>query len=209
MLLDLLPVFFGVVLAQASPGPNMMAVAAAAFGPGRPAALAVALGVATGVFLWAILFAFGMSAVIAAFPATLIVMKLVGGSYLLYLGLRAARQLRAGGSLNVTASDRAGLRAAYLRGLLVVMTNPKAALMWVAVSMYLAGLSLGPVATLLVGGAVSLTAALIYGTYALLFSTGLALRGVRRVAPAINFGFATVFGALGAQLLLSGARDLR
>ena len=48
------------IAAQLAPGPNFLAVAATALGQGRMAGMAVAAGVASGVFFWVILVAFGL-----------------------------------------------------------------------------------------------------------------------------------------------------
>lgn len=42
----------GVAAAQAAPGPNLIAVASAALGQGRCAALFVTVGVSTGMLFW-------------------------------------------------------------------------------------------------------------------------------------------------------------
>jgi len=62
--LDVATVFLGIILAQLSPGPNLRAVASAALGSGWTSGVATAAGVATGVFVWAVLFSFGIGAVL-------------------------------------------------------------------------------------------------------------------------------------------------
>ena len=207
---ELLPLIFGVFLAQVSPGPNMMAVSSISLGSGRRAGALTAAGVASGVFVWAVLFAFGIDAFLAAFPQTITAMKLIGGGYLLYLGLRSLRSAFNGSGQTAAVADRrAAYGQAYRTGLLVVLTNPKAALMWVAVSMFLASAQLSNAQFLLVGLCVSASAMAIYGTYAWLFSTGVAVRAYRRLFRAVDGLFGAVFGALGAKLVTDGIRELR
>ena len=79
----------GVMLAQCSPGPNMMAIASAGLGQGRKAALMTVLGVASGMIIWATAVAFGLAAVVALFPSLMTAMKILGGGYLLYLAFKA------------------------------------------------------------------------------------------------------------------------
>ncbi|MBB4018401.1 threonine/homoserine/homoserine lactone efflux protein [Chelatococcus caeni] len=50
---------------------------------------------------------------------------------------------------------------------------------------------------------------LVYGTYAVLFSTGVAVRAYQRFFRAIEGAFGAVFGAVGAHLLADGVRELR
>ncbi len=209
-MLELLPLIVGIFLAQASPGPNLMAVSSIALGSGRRAGVLTAAGVASGVFIWAILFTFGIGAFLQAFPETILAMKLIGGSYLAYLGLKALHTAwkGAGSSAGTNCRTTSGARA-YLTGLLVVLTNPKAALMWVAVSMFLAATDLSSGQYLFVGLCVSASAMAIYGTYACLFSTGIAMRTYRRLSHVIEAAFGMVFGAIGAKLIADGLREIR
>ncbi len=50
------PALLGVIAAQASPGPNFLAVASIGLSQGRRCALFAASGVATGVYIWAFAF---------------------------------------------------------------------------------------------------------------------------------------------------------
>lgn len=209
-MLDVATVFLGIILAQVSPGPNLMAVASAALGTGRTSGVATAAGVATGVFVWAILFSFGIRAVLQAFPQAITAMRFIGGGYLLFLGLKALRSaLQPSG--NGSAAGVAAIRptAAYRTGFVVVMTNPKAALMWVAVTMFLASTGISTVQFVLIGLAASASAMTVYGTYALLFSTGIAVRAYRRLYRAVESVFGVMFGIAGGKLVLDGVRELR
>ena len=89
------------------------------------------------------------------------------------------------------------------------MTNPKAALMWVAVSMFLASAGLSGPLFLLIGLGAALSAMLIYGGYALVFSTGIAVRTYGRFFRLIEASFGAVFGFVGTKLVMVGLRDLR
>lgn len=206
---EIATLFAGIFLAQVSPGPNMMAIASISFGSGRSSAMATALGIATGVFLWCILFSFGIGGLLKACPELLVAMQLLGGGYLFWLGLRSAKSLVVrGAEANGIKGVTMPVGAAYRRGLLVVLTNPKAALMWAAISMFLASSHLSMAYFLAIGVVASLSAAMIYGSYALLFSTGLAVRGYRRFFKVIDGLFGLLFGALGAKLLWGGIRQI-
>ena len=91
MLTIYLVTLLDVVAAQVSPGPNLVAVASVALAQGRQAALFVVTGVASGMLVWLVLTSLGLGALIEAFPKSLLLMKLVGGGYLLFLGIKAAR----------------------------------------------------------------------------------------------------------------------
>ncbi|MEL6436082.1 MAG: LysE family translocator [Pseudomonadota bacterium] len=200
----------GVVLAQASPGPNLLAVASAGLGQGRAAALATVGGVATGMLFWATAVAFGLAAVIALYPSLLTAMKIIGGSYLCWMGFKALRAAWVGGDLSIKAgSENLTLAAHWRRGLLVILTNPKAALMWTAVGTFLFGSGLPAWQVLAFGPLAALTAILIYGGYGLMFSSGLATRTYARFARWIECAFGAAFGALGGALLWDGIKQAR
>lgn len=200
----------GIALAQAAPGPNMIAVASAALGQGRRAAVFTVIGVASGMLVWASAVAFGLSAVLAIYPSLLSLLKMLGGGYLLLLAFRAIRAALAGGQQTVQPQmERTGPFAAWRRGLLVVLTNPKAALMWTAVATFLFGAGLTSQQVVGFGPVAFVSASVIYGAYGLLFSTGLAMRGYARFARSIEVVFGAAFGMLGIRLIHDGLRELR
>ena len=204
---DLIPLFAGVILAQISPGPNLLATAAAAMGTCRRAGLLTAAGIATGVFIWAVLFSLGLGALLKSAPVALTALKLAGGLYLMWLGLRA---LRASLTPQNWAAPRARtIRRPFRTGLAVVLTNPKAAMMWIAVSIYLAGIGISGLAVLPVGLAVAASALLIYGAYAWIFSTGPVTGAYTRFFRWIEGAFGALFALIGARLALDGLRSLR
>ncbi len=209
-MLDFLPLIFGVFLAQMAPGPNLMAVSSISLGSGRKAGVMTAAGVASGVFVWAVLFTVGIGAFLKAFPQSITAMKLLGGGYLLFLGAKALLQAWRGSKAgNGTAGMRTTGSRAFATGFVVVLTNPKAALMWIAVSIFLASANLSNSQFLFIGACVSLSAMMIYGSYALMFSTGLAMRLYGRSAQFIEATFGAVFGVLGAKLIADGLKELR
>ncbi|MEL6422897.1 MAG: LysE family translocator [Pseudomonadota bacterium] len=200
----------GVMAAQAAPGPNMAAVASVGLAQGRRGALGVVGGVATGMLVWASGMALGLGAVLAAYPISLIAMKIIGGGYLLWLGVRALRAAWLGDAVSIAAARNAlSVMQAWRRGLFVILTNPKAALMWAAVATYLFGAGLSALEVFLFGPLAMVSAAIIYGTYALLFSSGVAVRGYSRFTRAIETVLGGTFGALGGTLFIDGVRGLR
>lgn len=210
MLEAYLAAIVGVALAQASPGPNMLAVAGTALGCGRRAALFAVSGISCAMIVWAVAVAAGLGVVVSVFPSLLTAMKIVGGAYLCWLAVRALLAARRGGAPRVRA-DATELSAfhAWRRGFLVVLTNPKAALMWTAVGTFLFGAGLDAVEVALFGPVGATTGFLIYGTYALAFSTGVASRAYARFSRAIEAALGIAFGALGGTLLWDGVKELR
>ena len=200
----------GVMAAQASPGPNMMAVAGAALKQGRSTSLFVVSGIATGSLVWAALTAFGLGELLRRFPQLLSAMMFVGAAYLLWLAVRSLIAAWRGDFKGPQANaDQLTPLGAWRRGLVVVLTNPKGALMWSAIAAYLFGAGLPMLSVLAFGPFVAVTATLIYGAYGLIFSSQLAGQFYRRFARGVEFAFGAAFGALGAVLFATGIRTLR
>jgi len=200
----------GVAAAQASPGPNFFAVASAALGQGRVSALFVTLGVSTGMLIWAVAIAFGLGSLFTAYPLSLILLKFIGGGYLLWLATRALRSAFKGNTASITSDDipRRNFDN-WKRGMLVVMTNPKAALMWSAVGTVLFAANLESWQVAVFGPVGATSGFLIYGSYSLLFSTGAASKIYSRFTRWIELIIGDSFGTLGGKLVVDGARELR
>jgi threonine/homoserine/homoserine lactone efflux protein len=200
---DLLALFAGVWLVQLAPGPNSVAIASVAMRDGRQSALSASAGVAAGVFVWAVLFAFGLGALIDRAPVLLTALELVGGAYLLLLAARTLRGGTPSGGRGADVPVRHG-RGGFLLGLTVVMTNPKAAMLWVGVALYLASLGLSGAGFLSVGVGVALSALVIYGAQGWLFSTGTAQGIFVRRGTLIRWAMAAAFGIIGLRLIWAG-----
>ncbi len=204
---ELLPLGLGFVLTQLAPGPNMLTVSASALGGGRAVGVATAAGVATGVGAWASAMSLGMGALLAATPVVVLGLELLAGVYLVGLGLLAlggaARAVTLEASL---AGSSASVPAAYRRGVLFVLANPRTALVWLALSAYLSAAGAPRADYVLLCGAATLRAILIYGGYALVFSTGTAAklygRFARRIAALLGVAFILLGGWLVAHALL-------
>jgi len=74
-----------------SPGPNVLAVMGTSMGEGRQQGKALAWGISSGSFLWALMTWAGLVAVITAYAAVLVAIKIAGGIYLLWLAFKAFR----------------------------------------------------------------------------------------------------------------------
>lgn len=77
------------------PGPSVLFVIGRALALGRGAALASVAGNATGVFVQAVLVAFGLGTLIGRSIAVLTALKFAGAAYLVFLGVQAIRERRA------------------------------------------------------------------------------------------------------------------
>ena len=123
--------WLGVLAAQISPGPTLAAVASVGLTPGWRPALCVVVGISLGMLFWSTATALGLGTLIAAYPLSLILMKFLGCGYLLLLSVKATwKTFRSGGNAIFAPNARPLTNAInWRRGVLVLLTNPKAALM--------------------------------------------------------------------------------
>lgn len=131
--LDLIYTLAGIAfvgtLAWLSPGPNSLAVMSASVSKGRRSGLATAAGLSFGGLVWATLTIVGAATVFELFPTAVLAFRLLGASYLAWLGykhLRAAWQGQ-GAALELAQVDHSDFLA-FKNGFFVIMTNPKAML---------------------------------------------------------------------------------
>lgn len=193
------------LLAIASPGPNILAVIGTSMSVNRASGMALATGVATGSFTWAVLTVFGLSAVLATYASALLVIKVFGGLYLLWLAYRSFKS--AASRHDIEAKELAGGRRTpfgYLkRGYIIQMTNPKAALAWIAII----SLGLKQGAPLWVGAVIVigtfLLSLVIHLLYAVAFSTPVMVRLYGKARRVIQGVLGTFFALAGLRLLAS------
>jgi threonine/homoserine/homoserine lactone efflux protein len=110
----------------AIPGPSVLFIVGRALSAGRRNALLSVLGNTIGEYVQVIAVAFGVGALAERSVALLTTIKIAGGVFLLYLGIRTF--LRRKDALSVPAEGRATERherGALLRGAFVGATNPK------------------------------------------------------------------------------------
>lgn len=193
------------LLAIASPGPNILAVIGTSMGVGRQSGISLALGVACGSFTWALLTVLGLSALLATYASALLLIKIFGGAYLLWLAYKSFKS--AASSHDIEAKELAGGRRTpfgyFKRGYIIQMTNPKAALAWIAII----SLGLQEGAPLWVGAAIVvgtfILSIAIHILYAMAFSTPVMVRLYGKSRRVIQGILGTFFAFAGLRLLTS------
>jgi len=154
-LLPVLPAFFlAVLLISASPGPAMALILRRAALRGFRRTVPVVLGLEAGLYVWAMLAAAGVAALVAASEVAFVVLRVVGAVVLIVLGVRAWRAAwvsrratgAAAGSVEPGAVESGSVAAASVEvgaeagggwrafgeGVAVQLANPKAAVFMVA-----------------------------------------------------------------------------
>jgi len=189
------------LVATASPGPATLAIMDIAMDKGRKPAIIFASGVLAGSFIWALLAVLGIAVLLSSYANLFYWLKILGGVYLLWLSYKSIKKITSknNNKTNKTQSSK----KLFTQGLALHVTNPKAIFTWVAiVSLALpqnASISL----SLVVVFACMLLGILVFGGYALLFSTAKAQAAYKRLGNWFNGILALVFGVAGVKLLSS------
>ena len=107
------------------PGPDTLVVLRSVALFGRREATWTSLGVLTGLVVWIVAAAFGLTALLRASQDGYLILRLVGAVYLLYIGVQALRSrvLRAG--LGDAPPPRSLVGRGYRAGLMTDLLNPK------------------------------------------------------------------------------------
>jgi threonine/homoserine/homoserine lactone efflux protein len=191
-----------------TPGPDMSLFLAKTVAGGRRAGVAALFGVQLGCCVHTMLAALGLSALLAASAGAFLVLKVVGGLYLLWLAIDAVRH---GSALNVRAVGPSDipLWRTFLVGVGVNLTNPKVVLFFVTFLPQFVSPDDPYAARKL----------LFLGVYFLLFNLPLCallifgadrvialLRTRPRVMRVIDYSFAALFGAFAIKILATPGR---
>ncbi|MCZ2134201.1 MAG: LysE family translocator [Burkholderiales bacterium] len=108
------------------PGPDMLLSLSRGLSQGRAAGCAHACGAGVGIMGHSLLAALGVSVLLTASETAFWIMKLVGGAYLIYLGIQ---QWRSGiGHVGLVSAKPASWWQIFMRGVLSNLLNPKVAL---------------------------------------------------------------------------------
>jgi len=113
-----------------TPGPAVLYIVTRSIDQGRRAGLISMLGVHVGTLAHVAAAAAGLSALLAASATAFSVVKYLGATYLIYLGIRRLLDRAAGSAPGDPRARR--LRRAFLDGVVVNILNPKTALFFLA-----------------------------------------------------------------------------
>lgn len=120
------------------PGPDSALVLRSALVQGRRAAIATAAGINTGSLVWGAAAGVGAAALVTASELGFTALKIAGAIYLAYLGIRmliaSVRQNPGAPAVDALAvpAPRARVGAAFARGALTNLLNPKVGAFYVA-----------------------------------------------------------------------------
>lgn len=128
MISDLVAFALAGALLVLIPGPDTLVVLRSVALSGRREGARTSLGVLTGLMIWMLAAALGLTALLRASQDGYMILRLAGAAYLLYIGVQALRSrvLRRADDAAATASPvRSIVGRGYRAGLMTDLLNPK------------------------------------------------------------------------------------
>lgn len=207
---SLATVYVACLVAFTSPGPNFIAISAHAV-ESRISGVGVATGISVGTATWALLAATGITAILNSYAGASIVVGVLGGLYLCWLGYKSFKSCFLKNALNFSSEiskDKLPLLSSFWTGILVQMTNPKTALFWLALTSIAITPNI-PTVVLFVLVAGCLVIALIWHIMlAIVFSSGPVREVYLRFRYTIAFIFGCLFTLFGLSVVYGALMDI-
>lgn len=127
----LFSILAAVLIGAVSPGPSFVLVSRIAVSRSRRAGLAAAFGMGTGSVIFATLALFGLSALLMQVEWLYLALKVAGGLYLIYIGIRIWRSAAEDLAIDAPASPaESGVWRNYWFALGTQLSNPKTAIFY-------------------------------------------------------------------------------
>lgn len=193
------------LLAAASPGPDFALVSRQALLQGRRAGLWVSLGISLGLGIHIAYSAAGLATLIAHSTIWMNAIKLIGGSYLLYLGYQGIRAKAQSGILTHEPAVITDIAAHRLvgKGFLCNALNPKAPIYFLSLFTIVLSPNL-PISTLVIYGVwIMLLQLFWFSLITLFFSQPTIRRRFLAISHWIDRVFGVAMMGLGLKVLLS------
>ena len=200
------------VVGAASPGPDVVLLTRMAT-RSRKHAMSANLGIHGGVLMWTSLTVFGAAALLTAFPWLLELIQVLGGSWIVYMGISAVRQgwrdrLNPPLDLEEAVQRLGSVRSAFTTGVATNLSNPKIVLFLAALVAPLLPMSPTVGVALTVIAALWLSSFLLFVGYCTLVSTDRVRRKLFHAGPYIDMGAGTFFIIAGTLLIVRGLLGL-
>lgn len=205
-------ILFGILgallVGATSPGPSFVLVSRIAITASRLDGLAAALGMGLGGALFGTLALAGLSALLLQVEWLYMTLKLLGGAYLIYLGIRIWRGASAPLSLDTAAAfEKKTLLRSFSFAFVTQISNPKTAVVYG--SIFAALLPASPPHWLLLAlpPMIFLVEASWYAIVAFAFSANKPRAVYLRSKAWIDRTAGAVMGAMGLRLLIAGVQS--
>ena len=190
------------LLGAVSPGPSLAVVTRHTISGGSAAGLLCAVSHGVGILIWASLMVAGVGFLILQHSVWFTLIQVLGGLYLVYLGLKMLASAKAPReAMNAGSTDSDG--GAALDGLVIALSNPKIAVFFAA----LFSQFIRPDAPWTEKVTLALTAAVIdalwYALVAVMLSRSMALEYLREHTQLLNRIFGTILIVLAVSVMVS------
>ena len=204
--LILISVFAVFIPALILPGPDFVAVVRSSMTRGTRAGLLTTLGVSLGLCLYATLSLLGLSAILVKYQWLTWTVRVLGGSYLIFLGIKLLRAKPQ--AIELDQAERPAGNRAILFGFLVTLTNPKAIVLFASVfatavtastPFWLMGLMIA---------LVTASSLIWYSCVSLFMSSGPVMRRFQRARHWIERAAGVCFVGLGGKVLADAGRPI-
>ena len=183
-----------------SPGPATISNATIAMRFGRKTGLSYGAGLSCGLAFWGVIAASGTGAILQGSLYLLMLLKISGGLYLLWLAFLSAQAAwNSEDDSAATSSDRNW----FLQGLLLNLSNPKAVLAWMAALSIGLNSSDGFYKVALATVVCIVVGFVVYAIYSFLFSVRSMMRAYHHCRRWVQAVMAGLFGLAGTGLIRS------
>lgn len=204
--LVLISVFAIFIPALILPGPDFVAVVRSSMTYGTRAGLLTTAGVSLGLCLYATLSLLGLSAILVQYQWLTWAVRILGGSYLVFLGIKllGARPQE----IDLDQANPPSRHRAVLFGFLVTLTNPKAIVLFASV-FATAVTSSTPLWLMgLIIGLVTASSLAWYACVSLFMSSGPVMRRFQSARHWIERAAGVCFIGLGGKVLADAGRPI-
>jgi len=188
------------IILAASPGPGVFATVAQALAGGFRSALDVIAGIVAGDLVFLLLAVFGLATLARTLGEFFIVIKIAGGGYLIWLGIKMWLAKPVSPEKDPGGKKQTGAQR-FLGGLLITLGNPKVILFYVGFLPTF--MDLGSLATrdiVIVASLVAVVLVLTLGAYAYSASRARVFFTKPRAIRILNRGAGTVMMGAGVTI---------
>jgi threonine efflux protein len=124
------------------PGPNLFATVSSSTCHSRMAGIATSMGIAFGTTIWCILSLLGLTVILHSGSFVYEILKLLGGAYLIYLGLKTIlTQKKIISDKPQPINHSTTITKTFIKGVMIDLSNPKAAIYFT--SLFAVGIPIG------------------------------------------------------------------
>ncbi len=205
-LLVLVSVFGIFIPALILPGPDFVAVVRSSMKRGTKAGLQTTLGVSLGLLLYATLSLVGLSAILVQYEWLAWSVRILGASYLIYLGIRLLMTKKQ--DYLVNDDSQTPKTNSFLFGFLVTLTNPKAMVLFTSVFATAVTAATPPWLLVLMIAIVFVSSLTWYSIVSLFMSSGPVIRKFNKASHWIERLAGVCFIGIGGKLMADARTPL-